>query len=153
MSEYIAPQRAVSGVLMLSGALPLDVLGVDSWPVGVPAQIRYTVDDPFRRQEDIDALVFEIQASGVASGLFDYGDSGHPFTDPSLPTEYDTQAAGLRWHRSWRSADYEQLSVSQLVHLSIANWFTCRSVFRRAGALATSRLSSACRTASIAILL
>jgi hypothetical protein len=49
---------------MLSGALPLDVLGVDSWPVGVPAQIRYTVDDPFRRQEDIDALVFKIQASG-----------------------------------------------------------------------------------------
>jgi dienelactone hydrolase len=99
MSEYVATQRPVSGVLMLSGALPLDMLGVDSWPVGVPAQIHYTIDDPFRRQEGIDALVSQIHASGSPVESFNYDGSGHLFTDASLPTEYDAQAAELLWQR------------------------------------------------------
>src|SRR5664280_1201508 len=41
MSEYVANQRRGAGVLMLSGALPLDMLGATAWPAGVPAQIHY----------------------------------------------------------------------------------------------------------------
>lgn len=99
MSEYVASQCPVSGVLMLSGAMPLDMLGVESWPAGVPVQIHYTVGDPFRRQEGIDALVSQIRASGSSVESFDYDGSGHLFTDASLPVEYDGQATELLWQR------------------------------------------------------
>ena len=56
MSEYVATRRPVAGVLMLSGALALDMIGVEQWPAGMPGQIHYTVDDPFRNQDGIDAV-------------------------------------------------------------------------------------------------
>lgn len=99
MAEYIATVRPVSGVLMLSGALPLSMIGVDAWPAGVPAQIHYTLDDPFRNQEWIDAVAVEVRSAGGAVDVFDYPGAGHLFTDASLPTEYDEQAADLLWSR------------------------------------------------------
>jgi hypothetical protein len=42
MSEHVATQRRVTGVVMLSGALPLERLGAHAWPPGVPGQIHYT---------------------------------------------------------------------------------------------------------------
>ncbi len=41
MAEHVATQREVAGVVMLSGALPLELLGVEGWPAGVPAQIHF----------------------------------------------------------------------------------------------------------------
>lgn len=100
MSEYVASQRRVSGVLMFSGALPLEMIGVNAWSAGVPAQIHYTVGDPFRNQEGIDALVSQIRASGSPVESFDYDGAGHLFTDPSLPAEYDAPGAELLWQRA-----------------------------------------------------
>lgn len=57
MAEYMATQRPCSGVLMLSGALPLSMLGSETWPAAVPAQIHYSEHDPFRSQEWIDAVL------------------------------------------------------------------------------------------------
>ncbi len=99
MSEYIALQRPVAGVLMLSGALPLDMLGASTWPEGVPAQIHYTLDDPFRRQEAIDAVAGSVRAAGGPLEIFDYPGKGHLFTDSSLPDEYDAGAAATLWER------------------------------------------------------
>ncbi len=99
MAEYVATQRSVSGVLMLSGALPLALLGVDVWPANVPAQIHYTANDPFRRQEWIDAVAAEVHAAGGRFETFDYPGSGHLFTDASLPDEYQPQEAQLLWER------------------------------------------------------
>lgn len=99
MAEYVATQRACGGVLMLSGALPLAMLGASSWPAGVPAQIHYTVGDRFRRQEGIDAVVGAVRAAGGQVETFDYPGSGHLFTDPTLPAEYDEQSAELLWSR------------------------------------------------------
>lgn len=99
MAEYVGTQRAVGGVLMLSGALPLEMLGAEVWPEGVPAQIHYTLDDPFRNQEWIDAVAAAVRAAPAALELFDYDGSGHLFTDPSLPEEYDAVAASLLWER------------------------------------------------------
>lgn len=65
MSEYVATQRRVSGVLMLSGALPIAFLGVEEWPANVPAQIHYTESDPFRRQEWVDAVAAVVRAAGA----------------------------------------------------------------------------------------
>jgi dienelactone hydrolase len=99
MSEYVASRRPVAGVLMLSGALPVGMLGIDRWPTGVPAQIHYTVDDPFRRQEGIDEVVASIGAAGAMVEQFDYPGAGHLFTDASLPEEYDAASAALLWQR------------------------------------------------------
>lgn len=99
MAEYVATVRQVSRVLMLSGALPLSIIGVDAWPADVPAQIHYTEDDPFRNQEWIDAVAAQVRSSGGSVEVFDYPGAGHLFTDASLPAEYDQQAADLLWTR------------------------------------------------------
>ena len=99
MAEHVALQRPVAGVLMLSGALPLEMLGASAWPHGVPAQIHYTVGDPFRRQEWVDAVAGAVRAAGGALEVFDYPGTGHLFTDPSLPAEFDREAAEALWDR------------------------------------------------------
>lgn len=99
MAEYVATQRTCSGALLLSGALPLAMLGGAAWRADTPAQIYYTREDPFRRQEWVDALVADISASGSHVEVFDYPGSGHLFTDPSRPTEHDERAAERLWAR------------------------------------------------------
>ena len=99
MAEYVATVRQVAGVLMFSGALPLDMIGVDSWPPGVPAQIHYTLQDPYRNQEWIDAVAAQVRSAGASVDVFDYPGAGHLFTDASLPSEYDELAADLLWSR------------------------------------------------------
>ncbi len=99
MAEYVATQRPVAGVLMLSGALPLELLGAEAWPAGVPAQIHYAADDPFRRQEWVDAVAAAVRAAGAPLDAFDYPGDGHLFTDPSLPAEYQPDEAALLWER------------------------------------------------------
>lgn len=84
---------------MLSGALPLEMLGAEAWPEGVPVQIHYTLDDPLRNQEWIDAVGARVRAAPAELELFDYDGSGHPFTDPALPEEYDAGASDLLWER------------------------------------------------------
>jgi dienelactone hydrolase len=75
------------------------MIGVGEWPSGVPAQIHYAVDDPFRRQEWIDAVAASVRRAGAAVETFDYPGRGHLFTDASLPEEYDPDAAALLWER------------------------------------------------------
>jgi dienelactone hydrolase len=99
MAEHVAMVRPVGGVLMLSGALPLAMLGVEAWPEGVPGQIHYALDDPLRYQSWIDALVERVRAAPADLEVFDYEGDGHLFTDPSLPAEYDAAAAALLWER------------------------------------------------------
>ncbi len=100
MAVHIATQRAVSGVLMLAGALPASALGPDArWPEGVPAQTHSTLGDPWREQDMIDQAVLEVQAAGGTLEVFDYPGTGHLFTDPSLPAEYDPVATELLWAR------------------------------------------------------
>ena len=100
MAVHLATQRAVSGVLMIAGALPASGFGADArWPAGVSAQTHSTLDDPWREQELIDQAVLEVQAAGGALEVFDYPGAGHLFTDPSLPAEYDPVGTELLWSR------------------------------------------------------
>lgn len=99
MAEFVATKRAVSGVLMFSGALDLTMIGAGSWPTGVPAQIHYTVEDPFRTQPWIDAVVAQARSAKASIEVFDYPGAGHLFTDPSLTAEYDEQSTDLMWSR------------------------------------------------------
>jgi dienelactone hydrolase len=99
MAEYVATQRQVGGVVMAFGALPMQMLGAAEWPAGVPAQMHHTHGDPVRRQDWIDAVAHAVTAAGAPLGIFEYPGEGHLFTDPSLPGEYDRQAAETLWSR------------------------------------------------------
>jgi len=99
MAEFVATRRSVAGVLMLSGALPLRMIGVEQWPGGLPGQIHYALDDPFRNQEGIDAVLSAARAANAEVAMFDYPGHGHLFTDASLPEEFDPEAAELLWDR------------------------------------------------------
>jgi dienelactone hydrolase len=100
MAEYVAVHGRCSGVLMISGALPLAVLGADAWSPGVAVQLHAAEADPKRDQEWNDAFLTDVRASGAAVEVFDYPVSGHLFTDPSLPREYDASATELLWERA-----------------------------------------------------
>ena len=100
MAEYVATRRRCSGALLLSGALPLELLGAAGWPTGTAVQLHYGAGDPFRRQDWVDALVADVRAAGARVDVFDYPCSGHLFTDPGLPAEYDARAAELLWERA-----------------------------------------------------
>ena len=65
----------------------------------MPAQIHYATDDPHRVQAWVDAVVADVRRVGASVETFDYPGTGHLFTDPSLPDEYDEQAAQLLWSR------------------------------------------------------
>ena len=100
MAEYVATQRRCAGVLLFSGALPPAMLGATGWPAVTPVQLHYTTGDPGRHQDWIDALAADVRQAGAPFELFDYPGTGHLFTDPSLPAEYDAPAAELLWERA-----------------------------------------------------
>jgi dienelactone hydrolase len=100
MAEYVATQRSCAGALLLSGALPPAMLGATGWPAHTPVQLHYSIGDPARHQEWIDALAADVRASGAGFEQFDYPGAGHLFTDPSLPDEYDARSAALLRERA-----------------------------------------------------
>ncbi len=83
---------------MIAGAIPVSALGDGrTWPAGVPAQTHSTLDDPWREQEEIDQTVRDVEAGGGTIEVFDYAGSGHLFTDPTLPDEYDATLTETFW--------------------------------------------------------
>ncbi|WP_141233757.1 hypothetical protein [Geodermatophilus saharensis] len=92
--------RPSGGLLWLSGALPLELLGVTVRRWGLPVQIRHAVDDPFRRQGWIDAVAADAARAGGRVETLDHPGTGHRFTDPSLPAEYDPAAGELLRQRA-----------------------------------------------------
>ena len=60
---------------------------------------HYTVDDPFRNQSGIDAVLAAARAADADVEMFDYPGHGHLFTDASLRQEHDPEAAELLWTR------------------------------------------------------
>jgi dienelactone hydrolase len=97
LAGSVATQRPVSAVVMIAGAIPVSAFG-QAWPTGVPAHTHSMLDDPWREQEEVDQTVRDVEAAAIIE-VFDYPGSGHLFTDPSLPDEYDARATGLLWGR------------------------------------------------------
>ncbi|SNR99295.1 Dienelactone hydrolase [Geodermatophilus pulveris] len=100
MAEYVATRRPCRGALLVAGALPLAVLGADAWPAGVPVQVHHTEDDPRHAPGWLDAFVADVRRADGAVEVFGHPGSGHLFTDPSRPQEYDEQATELFWQRA-----------------------------------------------------
>jgi dienelactone hydrolase len=101
LAVHVATQRKVSGVLMIAGAIPVSASGDDvRWPAGVPAQTHSTLADPWRDQEELDQTVRDVEAGSGTIEVFDYPGSGHLFTDPTLPDEYDPVITETFWSRA-----------------------------------------------------
>ena len=100
MAEFVATQRRCRGVVLFSGALPTAVLGAGAWPTGVPVQLHVAEGDPMRHPEWDDAFLADVRAAGAPVEVFRYPVTGHLFTDPSLPAEYDAPATELLWTRA-----------------------------------------------------
>jgi len=100
MAEYVATQRRCAGLVMFSGALPLAMLGAGAWPDGVPVQLHVAEGDPMRNQEWDEAFLADVRAAGAPAEVFEYPVTGHLFTDPSLPAEFDAAATELLWSRT-----------------------------------------------------
>lgn len=98
LAAYVATQRPVCGVVMIAGAIPVSAMG-EQWPVGVPAQTHSMLGDPWREQAEIDQTVHDIEAARAPIDVFDYPGSGHLFSDPTLPDEYDAKATRIMWDR------------------------------------------------------
>lgn len=99
MAEYVGCTRpGIAGILLLSGAL--DPKDLDAtWPRGVDGQTHNTLDDPWREQEGIDAVVEAANKAGGRVEVFDYPGSGHLFADASKTDEFQPAEAELMWSR------------------------------------------------------
>ena len=97
MSTYVACNRPVSRAVLCSGALPLDMIGQEHWPQGVPAQLHYALDDPFLRPGSVESVLRSVGEAGAIGEFVQYPGAGHLFTDPSLPDEFDGASTEVFW--------------------------------------------------------
>ncbi|MBS4102194.1 dienelactone hydrolase family protein [Tsukamurella paurometabola] len=97
MATYVAGNRPVARAVLCSGALPLDMIGQDHWPQGVPAQLHYALDDPFRRPGSVESVLRSVGEADAIGEFLQYPGAGHLFTDPSLPAEFDGAATEAFW--------------------------------------------------------
>lgn len=100
MAQFVTCQQpGVAGAVLLSGVIDLAEFSNATWPAGVPAQVHYAVDDPFRAEQWLVAGEKAVTDAGGELEHFEYAGSGHLFTDPSLPAEYQPDQAAELWPR------------------------------------------------------
>ena len=100
VAVYVATRRAVSGVLQFAGFNTLEWFGPDAaWPAGVDTQVHQSIGDPWREDQFAEQATRDVTSAGGRVEIFDYPGTGHLFTDPSLPAEYDAAATELLWSR------------------------------------------------------
>ena len=68
----------------------------EGWPADVPLQFHTMDADPWLEPDQVEAITAEL---GEQIETFSYAGTGHLFTDPSLPAEYDEAATELLWPR------------------------------------------------------
>lgn len=77
------------GAVLLHGALPPALFGVERWPDTVPVQLHLSPGDPWVDADGVDAFT-----AGVPAGLLeriDHPGTGHLFTDEDSP-DHDARA-------------------------------------------------------------
>lgn len=98
-AELLALTRpGARGAILMHAALPLDALGADAWPAGVPVQIHYAERDPYRDARAVAALAAAARRAGAHCEVWNYPGSGHLFADPDLP-DFDERSAELMFRR------------------------------------------------------
>ena len=100
MAEYIALQRPVAGVVLVSTAVEMAELGAQAWPADVAVQVHHAMDDEWKEPQQMIDFVGQVQVAGADVEVHDYQRGGHLFTDPSKADEYDEAGAELFFQRA-----------------------------------------------------
>ncbi len=100
MAEYVALQRPVAAVVLVSTAVEVAEVGGQAWPGEVAVQVHHAMDDQWKEPQQMIDFVGEVQKSGADVEVFDYHAGGHLFYDPSKADEYDEAGAELFWERA-----------------------------------------------------
>lgn len=85
-----ATRPGAAGALLLHGAAPLELFGLDRWPASVPVQLHTCDQDPWIDHEGLDAFAAAVPASLLEHAT--YPGSAHLFTDEDTD-DHDPQAA------------------------------------------------------------
>ncbi|MET0741578.1 MAG: dienelactone hydrolase family protein [Candidatus Nanopelagicales bacterium] len=101
-AALVATQRSVSRVVLISGPIPMEMLGTHVWPATTPIQAHAVDEDPFDDRETLESFAADLRSAGAQLEMLWYHGKGHLFTDPSLPAEYDAEATELLWERALR---------------------------------------------------
>ncbi len=97
-AEFLAATRpGARAVILMHGALPPAMLGLERWPA-VPLQVHYAERDPLVEAPAVAALEQAARASGVATQVHVYPGSGHLFADVGSH-DYDAKSAALMFDR------------------------------------------------------
>lgn len=94
-----ATRPGARGALLIHGCMPLEMLGAERWPSGVPVQVHVTEGDPYHDRAHEASLRESVQAAGGTFELFRYPGSAHLFADSGLAAEYDATSAELMLER------------------------------------------------------
>ena len=105
MATFVAANRTVSRVVLCSGALPLERIGIQHWPSSTLAQLHYAINDPFKTAGSVESVMRSINEAGQTVEYHQYPGDGHLFTDPSRPGEYDPTASSQLWAQVLRFID------------------------------------------------
>jgi dienelactone hydrolase len=98
-AEYLTVTRpGARGTVLMHAALPIAKLGLPEWPAGVPVQIHYSRNDPWRSADGTDLVRESVEAAGGEFTLFEYPVDGHLFTDAEQP-EFDQESSELAHQR------------------------------------------------------
>lgn len=100
MAEYIALQRPVAGVVLVSTAVEMAEIGGEAWPSEVAVQLHHAMDDEWKEPQQMIDFVGQVQKAGADVEVYDYKAGGHLFTDPSKADEYDEAGAELFFTRA-----------------------------------------------------
>ena len=100
MAEHVATQRRCGGALLVSGALPLSLLGGPAWPSDTRVQLHLAAEDPLRHPDWEEAFLADVWNSGAPVEVVEHAVAGHLFTDPGRPDEHDVAATEALWARA-----------------------------------------------------
>ncbi|WP_199241046.1 dienelactone hydrolase family protein [Naasia lichenicola] len=96
----VATQRRVGALLQFAGVNLLEWFGADAaLPAGLDGQAHFMTDDSFREPQFEEQAIADVAKGGGRLEVFEYPGTGHLFTDPTLPDEYDAEATELMWSR------------------------------------------------------
>jgi dienelactone hydrolase len=100
MAEYVALQRPVAAVVLVSTAVEMAELGAQAWPADVAVQVHHAMDVQWKEPQQMIDFVGQVQVAGADVEVYDYHAGGHLFTDPSKADEYDEAGAELFFQRA-----------------------------------------------------
>jgi dienelactone hydrolase len=98
-AQYLAATRpGARAAVLMHGVAPVETLGVEAWPGGVPVQVHNKVEDPEVDAGEVEAVENFVRASGAPIEIYRYPGDGHLFADPDGP-DYDRASAELMLER------------------------------------------------------